>query len=99
MKKSQILNNAKIAMPLKYFRNVWRSVKMLSINWKIELKLTWTKYSVLSAAGADNTNANTDDIVFTINGTNLFSFIKTIEIYQNFIVIDLKDQFIGMNTK
>ena len=70
MKKSQILNNAKIAMPLKYFRNVWRSVKMLSINWKIELKLTWTKYSVLSAAGADNTNVYHNNI-FTIKDTKL----------------------------
>ena len=49
---------------------------MLLVNCKTELKLKWAKYSVLSAAGDDNTNANTDDVTFTISDTNLFSFIS-----------------------
>ena len=60
-------------MPLKYFRNVCRSFKILLINCKTELKLKWTKYCVLSAAGADNTNANTDDVTFTISDTNFLA--------------------------
>ena len=36
------------------------------INCKVELKLKWTKYCVLSAAGADNDNANPKNIIFTI---------------------------------
>ena len=31
------------------------------INCKVELKLKWTKYCVLSAAGADNVNDNVND--------------------------------------
>ena len=98
--KSQILNNAKIAVPLKYFCNVCRSFKMLLINCKTELKLKWTKYCVLSAAGADNTNANTDDVTFTISDTNLFSFISKRQSKSiTHVVIDLKDQFIVMNMR
>ena len=38
------------------------------INCKIELKLKWTKYCVLSANGNDNNNDNNNDkkIIFTI---------------------------------
>ena len=43
-----ILRNATNLMPLKYLSNFWRSHKMPLINSKIELKLKWTKYCVLS---------------------------------------------------
>ena len=36
------------------------------INCKIELKLKWTKYCILSAAGCDNDNANSNNIYFKI---------------------------------
>ena len=39
------------------------------INCKVELKLKWTKYSVLSAAGADYTNANCKNIILFIKDT------------------------------
>ena len=39
---------------------------MTLINCKVELKLKWTKYCILSAAGADNTIANHNNIIFTI---------------------------------
>ena len=35
---------------------------MLLINCKVELKLKWTKYGVLSAAGADNTDTDSNNI-------------------------------------
>ena len=35
--------------------NFWRSLEMLLINCKVELKSKWAKYCVLSAAGNDNT--------------------------------------------
>ena len=41
------------------------------INCKVELKLKWAKYCVLSAAGADNTNVNPDNIIFITNDTKL----------------------------
>ena len=42
------------------------------INCKVELKLKWRKYSLLSAAGADNANANPKIFIFFIRNTNLF---------------------------
>ena len=43
------------------------------INCKVEIKLRWTKYCVLSVAGADNTNDNdSDNIIFTIKDTKLY---------------------------
>ena len=32
----------------------WRSLKMLLINFTVELKLKWTNYCVLASNGADN---------------------------------------------
>ena len=46
---------------------------MLLINCKVELKLNWTKYCVLSEAGANNNNANSDNIIFTIKDTKLYA--------------------------
>ena len=46
---------------------------MSLINCKIELKLKWTKYCVLPAAGNDNNineNANVNNTIFTIRYTN-----------------------------
>ena len=50
---------------------------MQLINCKVELKFNWTKYCVLSAAGADdindnvNNNSNGNDIIFTIKDSKL----------------------------
>ena len=51
-----ILKNARITVPLKYLNHFWRSLKMPLIICKVELKLKWTKYCVLSASGNDNDN-------------------------------------------
>ena len=67
-----ILKNAATAVPLKYFSNFCRSLEMLLISLKIELKLKWTKYCVLSAAAPDNSDANSNNIIFIINNTKLF---------------------------
>ena len=59
---NEILRNATIAVLLKYLNNFWRSLEMPLINCKVESKLKWTKYCVLSAAGDDNdNNINNDD--------------------------------------
>ena len=49
-----ILKNATTAVPLKYLSNFWRSLEMLLINCKLESKLKWTKYCILSAVGPDH---------------------------------------------
>ena len=70
------LKNATIAVPLKYLSNFWRSVETPLINCKVELKLKWTKYCVLSAAGNDNVNNNdSDNISFTVKDTQNQMFL------------------------
>ena len=68
-----ILKNATIAVLLKYLNNFWRLIEMILNNYKVELKLKWTKYCVLSAAGNENVNNNNaNDIIFTIKGRKLY---------------------------
>ena len=67
-----ILKSATIAVSLKYLGNFWRSPKVSLINCKLELKLQWAKYCVLTAKGADNTYANPNNIIFTIKDTKLY---------------------------
>ena len=76
-----ILKNATFLVPLKYSSNFWRSLEMPLINCKVELKLKWTKYCVLSPASNDNNvdeNANANNIIFTIKGTKLYDPIVTL---------------------
>ena len=56
---------------------------MLLINCKIELKLKWTKYCILSGAGNDNTNANPNNIIFTIKDTKLYVLVVTLSAKDN----------------
>ena len=53
------------------------------INCKVELKLKWTKYCVLSAAGADNADANSLNIIFTIKYTKLYVPVVTLSAKEN----------------
>ena len=74
------------------------------INCKVEFKLKWTKYCVLSATGADNRNANSNNIISIIKDKKLYVLVLTLQSrdnqrHQNFLAKDLKDQFIGMNLK
>ena len=80
-----ILKIATIAVPLKYLSNFRRSLEMPLINCKVELKLKWTKYCVLSTAGADNINGNNDDnnIIFTIKDTKLYVSVVTLSARDN----------------
>ena len=47
----------KIAIPLKYLSNFWRSLEMPLINFKVELSLNWIQNCVLTSAAID-TNAD-----------------------------------------
>ena len=75
-----ILKNATIAMPLKYLSNFWRSLEIPLINCKVEVKLRWTKYCVLSLAGTDNPIDNdiNNNIIFTIQDTKLYVSVVTV---------------------
>ena len=72
MEQMEFLKNATIAVSLKYLSNFWRSLKMSLINCKVGLKFKLIKCDVLSAAGVDNTNPNSNDIIFTIKDTKLY---------------------------
>ena len=52
------------------------------INCKVELKLKWTIYCALSAAGADNADANSN-IIFTIKDTKLYVPVITLSAKDN----------------
>ena len=49
----------KIAVPLKYLSNFWRSLEMPLINCKVELSLKWTENCVLTTAATDDNANNT----------------------------------------
>ena len=53
-------NGVKIAVPLKYLSNFWRSLEMPLINCKVELSLTWNPNCVLSNLVGDSTFTRTD---------------------------------------
>ena len=73
------------------------------INCRVELKLKWTKHWVLAVAGY-NTNDNPNNIILLWKTQN-YMFLsslyqqKIIKNYQNVLVKDMKDQFIGINIK
>ena len=53
------------------------------INCKGELKLKWTKYCVLSAAGNDNHNDMVIKIIFIIKDTKLYVPVVTLSAKDN----------------
>ena len=56
---------------------------MLLINCKVELKLRWIKHCVLTSAGVQNDNGDSNNIVFTIKYTKLYVPIVTLSAKDN----------------
>ena len=56
---------------------------MAIINCKVELKLKWTKYCILSAAGADVNDRDSNNITFTIKDTKLYDPVVTLSAKDN----------------
>ena len=54
------LEQTKIAVPLQYLSNFWRSLEMPLIICKVELSLTWNKNCILSSVANDSTFEITD---------------------------------------
>ena len=48
------------------------------INCKVELKIKWTKYCVLSTNDIDDDNDNANNIIFTIKDTRLYVLVVTL---------------------
>ena len=56
------------------------------INCKVELKLKWTKYCVLSVAGNENdinNNDNANNFIFTMKDTKLYVLVVTLSARNN----------------
>ena len=51
---------------------------MSLINGKIELNSRWTKYCLLTAAIADNNNANSNNIISNIKDTKFYVLVVTL---------------------
>ena len=75
---NEILKDATITIPLKYLSNFWRSREVPSINCKVELRLRWTKYCVLSSAAGTKGNNDDNNIIFTIKDTKLYVPVVTL---------------------
>ena len=66
-------NGVKIAVPLKYLSNFWRSLEMPLINCRVELSLKWIENCVLTedAIGANTNATGADSAAFKINDAKL----------------------------
>ena len=78
---NRVPRNATVAVPLTYLNNFWRSLEL--VNCKVELKLKWIKYGVLSAAGTDVDGNDDDNIIFTFKVTILYVPVVTLSARYN----------------
>ena len=78
-----ILRNETIAVPLKNLISFWGLLEMPLINFKVELKLRWTKHYVLTSKGTGNDGANSNNVVFTIKNTKLYAPVVTLSAKDN----------------
>ena len=56
---------------------------MLLINYKVELKLKWMNHCFLSTFDNNNTDADPNNIIFTIKDTKLYVPIVTLSAKDN----------------
>ena len=70
-------NGAKIAVPLKYSSNFWRSLEMPLINYKVKLSLNWIENCVLTTA------ASVNKAIFKISDAKLYVSIGTLSAEDN----------------
>ena len=70
----------KIALPLKFLTNFWKSLEMPLINWKVELSLGWIEECVLNTVeiGADGNPSGADSATFKINDAKLYVPVVTL---------------------
>ena len=79
-------NGAKIAVPLKYLSNFWRSLEMPLINCKVELLLKWTENCVLTTA------ANANKANFKVTDAKRYVLIVTLSIEDNSKLTELLNE-------
>ena len=79
-----VFENVKIAVPLKYLSNFWRSLEMSLINCKVHLELSWTKNCVMSNVVGVTT--------FKITNTKLYVPIVTSSSKNNAKLVKLLEE-------
>ena len=80
---NRVFKNVKIAVPLKYLSNFWRSLEMPLINCKIHLELNWSKDCVMSTIA---------DTTFKITNTKLYVPIVTLSSKDNVKLVKLLEE-------
>ena len=80
---NRVFKNVKIAVPLKYLSNFWRSLEIPLINCKIYLELNWTKDYVMSTIA---------DTIFKITNTKLYVPIVTLSSKDNVKLVKLLEE-------
>ena len=75
----------KIAAPVKYLSNFWRSLEIPLINCKVELSLKWIENCVLTSAaiGANADATGADSATFKITDAKLYVPIVTLSVEDN----------------
>ena len=68
-------NGVKIAVPLKYLSNFWRSLEIPLINCRVEVSLTWNKNCILTSLVGNP--------AFTITDAKLYVPVVTLSIEDN----------------
>ena len=89
-------NGVKIAVPLKYLSNFWRSLEMPLINCKVELSLNWIENCVLTSAaiGANANATGADSATFKITDAKLYVPVVTLSAEDNVkLVKQLNERF------
>ena len=83
-KENGIPKNAAIAVPLKYQCNFWRSFEMPLIKCKVKIKLHEQNVVFqLCFFVIDNTNANPENIIFTIKDVKLCVPVVALSVKDN----------------
>ena len=74
IQKTMGKNGVKVAVPLKYLSNFWRSLEIPLINCKVELSLNWIENCVLTtvAIGENDNATGADSATFKITDAKLY---------------------------
>ena len=83
-----IKNEVKIAVPLKYLSNFWRSLEMPLINCKIELSLNWIGRCLLNTANTAIFKI-TDAKIFKITDAKLYVQVVNLSAEDNVKILQL----------
>ena len=74
-----VFKNVKLAVPLKYFNNFWRSLEIPLSNCKIHLELNWTKDCVMSTIADKITNTELYVPIVALSSKGNVKLVKLLE--------------------